>query len=186
MAALAVGGHVLGTIAGIASARTQGVAAQFEGQVAAANARNEAEAYKFNAKVAEQEAKNALDVARAEASDFGRVGSAALASRRAATAASGVVSTSGSPLMVDTAIDTEILFGQARIKNQGEIIATRKRNEARLLRMHAKQAKQNARFAMQGARLGQSAAKIGMYSAVASGAVGIGNTIMTASSSGYK
>lgn len=184
MAALAIGGHILGTIAGIAAAQTSAAAAKFEGQVAAANAKFEAKAYNFNAKVAEQQAKNTRDVARAEGKDFARAGSAALAGRRAKVAASGVVSSKGSPLMVDEAVLTEIEFGRQRILNKGEIIATRQRSEAALLRAQAKQATQNATLARQGASISAQAAQIGAYSAVAQGAVGIGNTIANSSSYG--
>jgi hypothetical protein len=184
MAALAVGGHLLGTIAGIAGARTQAAAAKFQGQVQAANFKAEAQAYKFNAKVAEQQARNTREVALAHAKDFRRAGSGALSSRRASMAASGVSTSSGSPLLIDEAIATEIEFGAQRILNEGEIVATRQKNEATLLKAQAKNAKRNARFAIQGGQIAASAANIGIYSAIASGATGIGNTLMSAGTFG--
>lgn len=180
MAALAVGGHVLGTIAGIQGALTEEVAAKFQGKVEAANAIAEADAYKFNAKVADQVAENTRDVARGQAMDFRRAGSARLASRRAQAAAGGVVSTEGSPLIVDQAILSEIEFGATRIVNQGDIVSTRQKNEAALLRGQAKNAKRNALFARQGARIAARAASLGVYTSIAQGAAGVGNTLATA------
>ena len=184
MAALAIGGHILGTVAGIAGALTQEVAAKFEGEVAARNAEAEADAYKFNAKVAEQQARNTRDVARAEAGDFRRSGSAALASRRAQAAGSGVATTMGSPLMVDEAILSEVEFGAARIINQGDIVSTRQLNEATLLKAQAKNARRNALYARQGGRIAAHAARLGVYTSIAQGATSIGNTLATAGTFG--
>jgi len=179
MAALAIGGHLLGTIAGIQASRTGAMAAMFEGQVAAANAKAEAQAHKFNARVAAQQARHTRRAARAEARDFRRAGSALLASRRARAAASGVSATTGSPLMVDEKIISKIEFGADRIIMAGEVVATRQLNEAMLLKHQAKVAKENAKYAMAGARIGASAARLGAYTAIAQGAVGVGNTLVS-------
>jgi hypothetical protein len=175
MTALAIGGHILGTIAGIAGANLGAKAAKYEARVASTNFLNEAEAHKFNAKVADQMAENTRDVARAEAMDFRRAGSGKLATRRAQSAASGV--TGQSPLMVEEKILSNVEFGAARIVNAGDIISTRQKNEAQLLRFHAKQAKDNARYARVAGRMSASAAKLGGYTSIAQGAIGIGNTI---------
>lgn len=184
MAALAIGGNILGTVAGIMAAHTNAAAAKFQGQVDAYNALAQADAYGFNAKVADQQASNTRQVALAEAGDYRRAGSAALASRRAAVAAGGVVSTSGSPLLVDTNILSEIELGAGRIINRGDIVSTRQKNEATLLRGQAANATRNAKFARQAGNIGAKAANLGVYTSIAQGAIGIGNTISTSSSFG--
>ena len=180
MTALAVGGHVLGAIAGVQGALTQAVAAKFQGQVEAANAEAQADAYKFNSKVATQMARSTEQVAVAEAGDFRRAGSAALASRRAAAAAGGVSLSEGSPLMVNERILSEVEFGAARIINAGDIVSTRQLNEAELLQAQKRNATRKARIALQGGNLAAKAAGLGVYTAIAGGAVGVGNTLSQA------
>lgn len=177
MAALAVGGHILGTMAGIASSRTQEVAAKAQAQAAAYNFRAEAAAAKFNAKVAKQMAAHAKDVARAEAGDFERRQSARLAASRAERGGSGVVNAAGSPLMVEAATVAEVALGRARIIHGGEVASVRLNTQAQLLKAEAKTANINARLAIQSGNIAASGAKLGAFSAVAQGAVGVGSTL---------
>ena len=101
MAALAIGGAVLGTVSGLASARanaaaaeTQGVAAEaqaafdafrarFEGDIDAVNFLNQAESFDFNREVARQMGRVVRETTRADSKDFRRRMSARLATSRA-------------------------------------------------------------------------------------------------------
>ena len=167
MAALAIGASMLGTAANVAGSI-------MEGNVNAANAIAESRAYKFNSQVAEQQAKNTRQVAVADASDFRRAQQARLASRKAAMAGSGIVATSGSPLLVDEKILANIEFSGARIINEGDIKSTRLLNESTLLKAQAKNARANAGYA-------KTAGYINAAGALASG---VSNTLSTTSKFG--
>lgn len=189
-AALQAGGAIYGAITEAQSAKEAGklgvASAMLEAKVAKKNYKFEAAAHKFNAEVARQQAANTRGVGRADANDYRRLNSARLASNRAAAAGSGIVASSGSPLMVDEAIFSEIEFGAARTINAAEIIATRQDNEGVLLDAQARQARKNAMLAMKSGAINAQAARIGadaaQNAAIARGIQGVGSSLATAAS----
>lgn len=117
------------------------------GEIDAINYEARAEAAEFNANVAEQVGRSEKSASYAEAGDFSRIQGARLASNRAERAASGIVSTEGSPLLIDDAIFSEIEIGTARIEHQGDVAFFKGLTEARLLRHEAANDRLSAKIA---------------------------------------
>lgn len=118
--ALSLGGAALGAVGNI----QQGNAAARAGE--------------FNARVSEQQAKAERDAAAAEGKDYRRGERRKLASSTAAYGGTGVISSAGSPLLVNEATVREIALGAARIRQGGEARATRLEQQAELDRMNAR------------------------------------------------
>jgi hypothetical protein len=115
------------TAAALVVAAISAVAAVKQGQDAKSQA-------KFQANIQEQQADRARDVAAADERDFRRKQSFLLSQRRAALGASGVRSDTGSPLLASQDFENEVELQSKRIREGGEIRATRLEQEAQLFR----------------------------------------------------
>lgn len=130
-----------------------------QGQQAAAAARSQAQLQEQQAAIQEQQAERERQVAAADEEELRMRNRRVLARQRALLGASGVEPAAGSPLFVamDTAAEAEL---QAlRIRDQGEVAATRLEQQAGLTRFDADitrasgRAAQRAGFTRAGAQL---------------------------------
>jgi len=94
----------------------------------------------FQAAVAQQQADRERQQADSASQDFRRQQSRVLASRRAAQGASGVDASTGSPLFTSEDFAGEVELNALRIKNGGEVRATRAEQFAALQRASGKNA----------------------------------------------
>ena len=94
----------------------------------------------YQATVARQQADRAQQQAAIDAEDYTRKQSAAMATRRAALGASGVEAGSGSPLLVSEDFAGEAELQALRIRNGGDVAATRFQQEANLQQMKGRSA----------------------------------------------
>ena len=120
-------------IALIAGAAVSAVGAVSQGQAANAQA-------KAQSGIMAQQAASERDAAAARESDFRKSQSRSMAARRAALGASGVDQSSGSPLLVSEDFAGETELQALRIRQGGEVNATRLEQQARLVRVGGKQA----------------------------------------------
>jgi hypothetical protein len=89
---------------------------------------------KFQAQVTDQQAARERQVAAGNEADFRRQQSRLQAQRRAALGASGVKATTGSPLLASGDFAAEVELAALRIREGGDIRATRLEQEAALTR----------------------------------------------------
>ena len=151
--------------------------ARVEAEAKARSAEAQAEADTFNAKVFRQVAESETDRAAAEATDYRRTNKAKLAQLRAKQASSGLAM-SGSPLMVDETVFSEIEFSTNRIAYAGQVIRTRYENQAALLDLSATRNLDTAKFARQVGETNAENIKTGSYiNAIIAGAQGANNTL---------
>lgn len=113
-------------VVGIVSA--VGTAVSAAGGIAQAN---------FQSQVAQQQADRERQIAARDAQNFERSQSRLQAQDRARRAASGISLSTGTSLLVDEDISTEIALGRETIKAGGETRAIRLEQEARLQRQKA-------------------------------------------------
>lgn len=106
----------------------------------------------FQADVAQQRATSERQTSEAEAQDFLRNQRRLLSTARARRAGSGVDLTSGTPLLVDDETIDEIALQTARIRQGGEVQATRLEQGAQLRRAQGRAA-QRAGFLRTGTSL---------------------------------
>lgn len=128
-----------------------------QGRAAAAQAR-------FQAAVQEQQATREQQLAEQREQDFRRRQSREMASRRAILGASGVEASAGSPLLVSEDFAGETELQALRIRNQGEVTATRLEQQAQLTRMQGRAAR-TAGFFRAGSSLLSGFGRVGYYSA---------------------
>lgn len=129
----------IGAIAAVASAGIGAVGAIAQGQAASKQA-------KFQAQLAEQQAAHARRVAAAQEGDFRHDQSRQMARRRAALGGAGIEGGTGSPLYVTSDLAGEIELNALRIRQGGEVEATRLQQQAELYRTAGKNAKRQAMF----------------------------------------
>ena len=121
-----------------------GTAVSVVGSIREGKARqNEAD---FNAAIKRQEADRERQISASEARKFEREQSALRARSRAVRAGSGVVPTSGTSLLVDEDIASEIARNKALIKAGGETRATRLEQNAALLGLSGRSARTSSFF----------------------------------------
>ena len=96
---------------------------------------------KFQAAVARQQAEQARLKSASEEKDFRRRQSRAFATRRAALGASGVEATTGSPLLVSEDFVGEAELQALRIRQGGEVRATRLEQQASLFQAKGRSAR---------------------------------------------
>ena len=129
---IALGAAAAGSALSAAGALKQGSAA--------------AAASDFQADVLRQQAEQEQRVAASNERDFRRDQSRLMASRRAAQGASGVESSSGSPLLVTEDFAAETELQAQRIRQGGEITSNRLMDQAALTRAEGKNAKSASFF----------------------------------------
>ncbi len=95
----------------------------------------------FQAAVALQRAQRERDIANRNAEIFRRQQNALSGAERARRAASGVLPSEGTPLLVADAFLDEVLIGEATIRAGGETRATRLTQEATLARFRGRNAR---------------------------------------------
>lgn len=100
----------------------------------------------FEAATQRQQAARERQISASEARKFEREQSALRARSRAVRAGSGVVTTSGTSLLVDEDIASEIARNKALIKAGGETRATRLEQNAALLGLSGRQARRGSFF----------------------------------------
>jgi hypothetical protein len=91
-----------------------------------------------------QQAESERQAAAARESDFRKSQSRAMAARRAALGASGVVQSTGSPLLASEDFAGEVELQALRIREGGEVSATRLQQQAALSRLQGSQAQTGA------------------------------------------
>lgn len=189
---LTLGIQGAGTSLGVLSALRSGDADAYSTRVKAENFARSAEARAegdtFNAAASRQLATSELQRAGAGAEDFRRLQGSRLASRRAVTAASGLAM-EGSPLMVDESIFQNIDFGAGRLGFEGDINASRLRNQASLLDFSATRERESAGFARTAGEAAASSIKsaslINALGAGLKGGAGIMQTLSTRGGPGW-
>lgn len=112
----------------------------------------------FQAEIAGQQAAQARQAAGAREEDFRRNQSRVLAARRAALGSSGVDPAAGSPLLVAEDFASEAELQALRIRQGGEVFATRAEQQAELLRFQGRAAARQG-FTRGGALLVSGAGK---------------------------
>ena len=103
-------------------------------------------AAKFESQVLQQQAQREREVAAASERDFRKQQSAFLARRRAAMGASGVELGEGSPLLSFGDFASEVELQAQRIREGGQLSATRLEQQAELTRRAGRSAQQRGRF----------------------------------------
>jgi len=138
-ASAAAGGISAGTALSAAAAGISAIGAISQGQAA----KNQAN---FQAAVQQQQAARERQEAAAREEDFRRQQSRLMAARRAMGGASGVDFSTGSPLLSTEDFAGEIELNALRIRNQGDVNATRLEQSAQLQRMSGKNASRQGFF----------------------------------------
>ena len=115
----------ISTIATVAAAAIGAAGAISQGQAAKKQAN-------FQAAVSRQQAERARQQAEIDEQDFRRDQSRQMARRRAIMGASGVESATGSPLLATEDFASEVELQALRIRNGGEVNATRLNQQAEL------------------------------------------------------
>jgi hypothetical protein len=115
-----------------------------------------------------QQAERERQVAAANEVDFRRQQAKQMASRRAIMGASGVDPSSGSPLLVSEDFAGEVELQALRIRNGGEVSATRLEQQGTLTRMAGNQAQTSSYFRA-GSSLLQGFGQVGYYASDAKG-----------------
>lgn len=127
----------------------------------------EQQAYNYQADVQEQQAKEERVVAATNEANFIEEQRRNMARRRALLGASGVESSSGSPLLVSEDFAGETALQALRIRRGGEVRATRLEQQAELSRFSGQSARQGGRLRAGASLLtgfGQSAALAARFS----------------------
>lgn len=101
---------------------------------------------KVQSAIYQQQAERERLVAASEEQDFRRQQSRQMATRRAMMGVSGVDAATGSPLMVSEDFAGEVELQALRIRNGGEVAATRMEQQAQLTRMAGKAAQTGGYF----------------------------------------
>jgi hypothetical protein len=142
------------------STALQAFGALQEGKAAADGAmmkgRAEQQSAEYNARSSEIQAASERDAAGAESSDFFRREMRGVSAGRAARGATGVIGSTGSPLLVDEATVAEVALGASRLMHAGEGRARRMEDDAILSR-------ERGRYAMEAASHAASSAKTASY-----------------------
>jgi hypothetical protein len=143
--------------AGITKATVSTAAAVASAAVGALSAiqqgRQQKQQSEFQAAVERQRAERERLIAASNEDDFRRQQSRLQASRRAALGGSGVESSTGSPLLVSEDFASEIELQALRIRNGGEVNATRAEQNAQLLQVQGRNAQTGGFFRAGGSLL---------------------------------
>ena len=129
----------VGAIVAIVGGVLGAVSSQQKGQAASSQAN-------FEANVRNQQAAQERKVAAAEEADFRRSQARALGDRRAGLGASGIDPSTGSPLLATGDFAAEVELNARRIREGGELRATRLEQEAVLKRQAGANAKTGGLF----------------------------------------
>ena len=150
-AAAGISKSTMATAATIASAAVTAVSAVQQGQAQQAS-------LDYQAAVERQQAERERQEAAAREADYRRDQSRLLAARRAIMGGSGVEGGTGSPLLVSSDFAGETELQALRIRNGGEVAATRLEQQAGLHRIQGRNAR-SAGFSRAGSSLLSGAGK---------------------------
>jgi regulator of protease activity HflC (stomatin/prohibitin superfamily) len=144
----------IGTILSIAGFGMSAMGALGQGQTAAADARAQAAVMEYNARVQEQEARAIRAQAEYKAKRQAEEAARYASSLRAGMAASGVVTSEGTPLMIEAKQAAESELENLMIGYQGQVGANRALSQASLDRMQADIYKRKASSASRAGLMG--------------------------------
>lgn len=140
-----------GAVSAVGAIR-QGQAADQQGQLAQQQANLQAQLNDQQADVLDQQAQTEIERSQAQESDFRREQSRVAAARRAAGGASGVVTGTGSSLLVDEDFATEVELQALRLRAGGVTSATRLQQQAGFERFTGEQSRFSGAISRQAGR----------------------------------